>query len=224
MIVGATTGWHRREASPWDFLSLKMEIFVNPMLEGLHNKVKYMWPAATLAPLLDSIMHIVTLGSKSSINDVPWINDRMKWLAQTSTLQIFLCGYGFLVVSVLVYLAILVVRMLRWSKVDGAVPDINNYASYAKQLAECPTEDVPGLIEEIKRKERDMKSKAPQSPQTSLFLANLSSALFLHFSSFFGLSFCMVQVEEPDLQVEPIGKCSCLSCITCRVACCSCVK
>ena len=178
--VEATTGWHRREASPWDIMSLKMEIFVNPLFEGLQNKMKYMLHEATsapflegtLAPFLDYMWHIVTLGFRSSINDIPWINDLIKWLAQTSAWKISELGWSFLILFVPVYAGSLYVRMWhQCCKVDGAVPDINNYASYAKQLAECPTEDVPGLIEEIKQKERDMKSKAPQSPQTSLGLA-----------------------------------------------------
>ena len=148
-------------------------MFVNPMYEGLQNKMKYMWPEATLASLLGiSALNISELG---------------KWV---------------LFVSLSAYACILLLR-----KVDGDAPDIN-YVSYAKELAECPTEDVPGLIEEIKQKERDMKNT------TSFFI----------FPYFLGVSFCMVQVEEPDLQVEPIGKCSCLSCTICRVACCSCVN
>ena len=90
MSVEYTTGWRRREANPWDFLSLKMENFVNPLYEGLQNKMKFMWHEATLAPLLDCITYFATLGSKNSINeiDIPWLNGQVKWLAHTSTLQI----------------------------------------------------------------------------------------------------------------------------------------
>ena len=157
VTVGATTGWHRRKASPWDFSSLKMDIFVNPMYEGLQNKIKYMWGEATLAPLLDCITYFATLGSKNSINeiDIPWLNGQVKWLAHTSTLQIFQLGYLFLSVSFSLYLGGLLVR--RWQRqnciVDGDVIDIS-FASYAKQLAENPAEEVPRLIEEIKKKER----------------------------------------------------------------------
>ena len=146
-----------------------MELFVNPLHEGLQNKIGGMWHEATLAkslaPYLDYITHIVTLGSKSSVNDIPWINDQMKWLAQTSLAQtsafkISELGQSFLTLSLPVYAASLVVRELQHlpSKGDGDVPDINSYAIYAKQLAESATEEVPKLIKEIKHKERDMKS------------------------------------------------------------------
>ena len=172
MSVEYTTGWQRREANPWDFFSLKMEFFVNPLHEGLQNKIKYMWPEATLAPFLDYIWHIVTLGSKNSINDIdiPSINGQVKWLAQCSALNISEMGKWVLFRSLLVYACSLIVRMLHQCCKDGDIPNIN-YASYAKRLAECPTEDVPELIEKIKQEERDMKGEAPQSTQTCLFFA-----------------------------------------------------
>ena len=171
--VEETTGWRRRDASPWDFLSLKMELFVNPMYEGLQNKMKYMWPEATLASLFDRITHFVTLGSKNSINeiDIPRINGQVKWLAQCSALNISELGKSFLFLSLLVYAGSLLLRMLHQCCKDGDIPDIN-YDSYAKELAQSPTQDLPGLIEKIKQKERDMKGEAPQSTPTGLFLAN----------------------------------------------------
>jgi len=158
VTVGLAKAWQRGETG-W------MQMFMNPMYEGLQNKIKYMWPEATLASLLDCITHFVTLGFRSSVNDIPWVHDHIKWLAQANALVILELGIGFLAVSSLLYLGSLLLRMWhQCCKVDGHAPDIN-YVSYAKELAESPTEDVPGLIEEIKQK-------------------------------------------EPDLQVEPIGKCS----------------
>ena len=152
--VEATTGWRRREANPWDFFSLKMEFFVNPLHEGLQNKIKYMWPEATLAPFLDYIWHIVTLGSKNSINDIdiPWVNDLIKVLAQKSAFNISELGKSFLFLSLSVYACSLLLRMLHQCCKDGDIPDVN-YVSYAKELAQIPTEDVPGRIEEIKQEE-----------------------------------------------------------------------
>ena len=223
--VEATTGWRRREANPWDFLSLKMEMFVNPLHEGLQNKINFMWREANLAPFLDYIWHIVTLGSKNSINemDIPWINGQVKWLAQRSALNISELGKWVLFLSLSVYAGSLLLRMLHQCCKDGDIPDIN-YVSYAKDLAECPTEDVPGLIEEIKQKERDMTGVKHPSHHGPVFssLNNFPYAASLFFSSAWGVSFCMVQAEEPHhLQVKPIGTCSCLSCIICRLACCS---
>ena len=157
-----------------------MEMFVNPLHEGLQNKINFMWPEATLqpfledtvAPFLDYIWHIVTLGSKNSINDIdiPWVNDLIKVLAQKSAFNISELGKSFLFLSLSVYACSLLLRMLHQRCEDGDIPDIN-YVSYAKRLAECPTEDVPGRIEEIQQKERDMKGEAPQSTQTYLFFA-----------------------------------------------------
>ena len=218
------------------FLSLKTK-FVNPMLSGLENKINFMWPEATLAPFLedtlapflDKIWRIVTLGFRSSINDIdiPWVNDHIKWLAQANALVILGLGIGFLVVSILLYLSSLLVRMLhQCCKVDGDAPDIN-YASYAKRLAECSTEDVPELIKKIKQEERDMTRVKHPTQHRPIFssLNNFPYAASLFFPRLGGVSFCMVQVEEPHhLQVERIGKCSCLSCTICRLACCSCVN
>ena len=173
MSVEYTTGWRRREANPWDFFSLKMEMFVNPLHEGLQNKIKYMWPEATLAPFLDYIWHIVTLGSKNSINDIdiPSINGQVKWLAQRSALNISELGKWVLFRSLLVYACSLIVRMLHQCCKDGDIPDINyvSYDSYAKRLAECPTEDVPELIEKIKQEERDMTGVKHPSQHRPIF-------------------------------------------------------
>ena len=163
-------------------------MFVNPMYEGLQNKIKYMWPEATLAPFLDFIWRIVTLGFRSSINDIdiPWVNDLIKVLAQKSAFNISELGKLFLFLSLAVYACSLLLRMLHQCCKDGDIPDIN-YASYAKELAQSPTEDVPDLIKKIKQKERDMTGEAPQSTQTCLFLANF---LIVIVSSFFP-RFCM---------------------------------
>jgi len=147
--VGATTGWQSDSEMHWDFSSLKMEIFVNPLFEGLQNKIRFMWPEATLAPLLDRITYFATLGSKNSINDIPWVNDHIKWLPQANALVILELGIGFLVVSSLLYLSLLV-RMLHQRCKDGDIPDIN-YISYAKRLAEST--NVPRLVEEMKQEE-----------------------------------------------------------------------
>lgn len=182
--VGATTrGWHRREASPWDFSSLKMEIFVNPLFEGLRNKIEHMWPEATLAPLLDRITYFATLGSKNSINNVPWVNDHIKWLAQANALVILELGIGFLVVSFLLYLGSLLVRMLHQCCKDGGIPDIN-YASYARRLAEST--NLPRLVEEINQEERDMTGVKHPSHHRPVFSSLISLRLtqLLHFSSF----------------------------------------
>ena len=152
-----------------------MEIFVNPLFEGLKNKIGHMWPEATLAPLLDRITYFATLGSKNSINDIPWVNDHIKWLAQANALVILGLGIRFLVVSSLLYLGSLLVRMLHQCCKDGDIPDIN-YVSYAKRLAEST--NVPRLVEKIKQEQRDMTGgKAPQSPQTCLFLPNFPYSL-----------------------------------------------
>ena len=183
--VEATTGWQRREANPWDFLSLKMENFVNPLHEGLQNKMKFMWHEATLAPLLDRITHFVTLGSKNSINeiDIPSINGQVKWLAQRSALNISELGKSFLFLSLSVYAGSLLLRMLHQRYKDGDTPDIN-YDSYAKELADSPRDKLPELIEEIKQKERDME-KIPLVTTDPIFSSQVSLTLFLHFSSFF---------------------------------------
>ena len=143
--VEATTGWHRREARPWDFSSLKMEVFVNPMYEGLQSKMKNMW--------------------------------------KTSAIETYDTCQAVLFESLFAYACSLLVRMWHQCCEDGDFPDIN-YVSYAKRLAECPTEDVPGLIEKIKQKERDMKGEAPQSPRTCVFLANFPYTLFNSFFLF----------------------------------------
>ena len=140
-----------------------MDNFVNPLYEGLQNKMKFMWHQATLAPLLDCIADFVTFGSKNSINDIdiPSINGQVKWLAQRSALNISELGKWFLFSSLLVYAGSLIVRGLHHLCCkDGDIPDIN-YVSYAKELAQSPTEDVPDLIKKIKQKERDMEKNTP---------------------------------------------------------------
>ena len=154
-----------------------MEIFVNPLFEGLQNKIRFMWPEATLAPLLDRITYFATLGSKNSINDIPWVNDHIKWLPQANALVILELGIGFLVVSSLLYLSLLV-RMLHQRCKDGDIPDIN-YISYAKRLAEST--NVPRLVEEMKQEERDMTGALRNFPYAA-------SSFFIIFY-FFGVSF-----------------------------------
>ena len=162
-VEATTGGWRRGETIGW------MQMFVNPLHEGLRNKINFMWPEATvapfledtLAPFLDFIWRIVTLGFRSSINDIdiPWINDLIKVLAQKSAFNISELGKLFLFLSLAVYACSLLVREKQHQgcKVKGDIPIIN-YVSYAKELAQSPTEDVPGLIEKIKQKERDMKN------------------------------------------------------------------
>ena len=202
-----------------------MELFVNPMYEGLRNKMKVMWPEATLAPLLDRITYFATLGSKNSINEIdfPWIDGQVKCLAHINAFQISELGKSVLFLSLLVYAGSLLLRMLHQCCKDSDILDIN-YASHAKELAECPTEDVPDLIKKIKQEERDMTGVKHPSHHGPVFSSPISLTLFLHFSSVLRVSFYMVQVQEPHLQVERIGKFSRLCCITCRVACCSCVN
>ena len=151
--VEATTGWRRGETIGW------MQMFVNPLYEGLQNKINFMWPEATLAPFL---------GFRSSIS---WVNDLIKVLAQKSAFNISELGKLFLFLSLAVYACSLLVREKQHQgcKVKGDIPDIN-YVSNAQKLAQSPTDKVPELIEEIKQEERDVKS-TPQSPQTCLFFA-----------------------------------------------------
>ena len=191
--VEASTGWRRRETNPWDFLSLKMELFVNPMYEGLRNMMKVMWPEATLAPLLDRITYFATLGSKNSINEIdfPWIDGQVKWLAHISAFQISELGKWVLFGSLLVYAGSLLLRMLHQCCNHGDILDIN-YVSCAKELAESPTEDVPELIKKIKQKERDMTGVKHPSHHRLVFssLANFPDSASLFFPRF-GVSFCM---------------------------------
>ena len=169
-IVAATTGWHRREARPWDFSSLKMEVFVNPMYEGLQDKMKHMWPEATLQPFLRA-----TFPGLDPVED-PFV----KSLWQINAMDISELGKSVLFLSLSVYGCSLLVRMLHQCCKDGDIPDIN-CVNYAKELAECPTDKVPKLIFKIERKERDMTGEAPQSPQTCLFLANFLIVIVFSF-------------------------------------------
>jgi len=141
-IVAATTGWHRREARPWDFSSLKMEVFVNPMYEGLQDKMKHMWPEATLQPFLRA-----TFPGLDPVED-PFV----KSLWQINAMDISELGKSVLFLSLSVYGCSLLVRMLHQCCKDGDIPDIN-CVNYAKELAQSPTDKVPKLIFKINRKE-----------------------------------------------------------------------
>jgi len=134
--VEATTGWRRGETIGW------MQMFVNPLYEGLQNKINFMWPEATLAPFL---------GFRSSIS---WVKDLIKVLAQKSAFNISELGKLFLFLSLAVYACSLLVREKQHQgcKVKGDIPDIN-YVSNAQKLAQSPTDKVPELIEEIKQEE-----------------------------------------------------------------------
>ena len=170
-IVAATTGWHRREARPWDFSSLKMEVFVNPMYEGLQDKMKHMWPEATLQPFLRA-----TFPGLDPVED-PFV----KSLWQINAMDISELGKSVLFLSLSVYGCSLLVRMLHQCCKDGDIPDIN-CVNYAKELAQSPTDKVPKLIFKINRKERDMTGVKHPSHHRPVFSSLIFLSLsFLHF-------------------------------------------
>ena len=53
--VWKTTGLHRAAATGQDMFKLDMDLFVNPLLEGLKSKAQYMWSESTLGEYSESL-------------------------------------------------------------------------------------------------------------------------------------------------------------------------